>query len=112
LCEVWLKIIRNPLVLFVSLLAALVVLTGCGGAAPPTGWSRPVGVQDTIYVASTGGKIYALDAATGNKKWTFPADNNHIVASGSSLYADPVVADNMVFAAGSDKILYVLNAAT
>ena len=106
------KIFRKPLVLFVALIAAVVVLTGCGGAAPPTGWSRPVGVQDTVYVASTGGKVYSLDAATGAKKWTFPADNNHIAASGSSLYADPVVADKYVFVAASDKKLYVLNAAT
>ena len=49
-------------------------------------------------MASGGGKVYALDQATGTKKWQFPADANHIAASGSSLYAAPIVGGDYVFA--------------
>ena len=98
--------------LFAPLLALLVFLTACGGGPPSVGWSRPVIGQGALYISSTGGKVYALDPVSGAKKWQYPADSNRIVAQTSSLYAAPVVCGDYVIAASSDKMLYVLKAAT
>ncbi|MEP7199429.1 MAG: PQQ-binding-like beta-propeller repeat protein, partial [Chloroflexota bacterium] len=82
-----------------------ILLAGCGGAAPPVGWSNPTGAQDTLYVGSTGGKVYALDPSNGKQKWQFPADNNKL----GVIYATPLVRDGRVIVASSDKKLYVLD---
>lgn len=96
--------------MLVVLLGLVLLLTACGGAAPAVGWSRPVLGADTLYVSSRGGKVYALDAASGNKKWQFPADNSYITGQNSSMYAAPIVGGQYVLVASSDKKLYVLNA--
>ncbi len=96
--------------LLVPFLALAVLLTACGGAAPSVGWARPVLSGDTLYLNSRGGRVYALDPATGAKKWQYPPDNKTISAGASSLYAAPVVGDKYLIAASSDKKVYVLNA--
>src|SRR5262245_45247890 len=75
------------------ILALLPLLVSCGGVAPATGWSRPAFAQNTLYVGSTGGKVYALDPANGNKKWTSPADNTRLAV----LYSAPVVDGDLVY---------------
>ncbi len=91
----------------------MLVLAGCGSAAPAVGWAPPVSANSVVYISSSGGKVYALDTSSGQRKWVYPSDNNqHIAASGSSLYAAPIVGGDNIIAAGSDHKLYVLKAST
>ena len=55
-----------------------------------------------VYIGSDNGTVYALDAATGHPRWTYPD------AGGPS---PPVVAGGTVYA-GSDGHVYALQAAS
>ena len=55
-----------------------------------------------VYVGSCDNKLYALDAATGNKLWEF--------ATGSSIESCPAIgAGRIVYVASNDGKLYALN---
>lgn len=62
-------------------------------------------VEDTVYVGSDDGKLYALDLATGKQKWAYATDE---VAFRSS----PTVADGRVFAGDEDGVMHALDAKT
>jgi outer membrane protein assembly factor BamB len=57
-----------------------------------------------VYAGATDHKIYALNAATGEKKWEF--------TTGDQVWAGPVVSGGVVYAGSFDKKLYALDAAT
>lgn len=46
-------------------------------------------VDGTVYYGATDGRIYALDAETGDERWTF--------GSSESLFIDPFVVDETVY---------------
>jgi len=94
--------------LLVPVLSLVLLLTACGGGAPSVGWARPTQGGDTLYISSRGGRVYALDAASGAKQWQYPPENKTISSASSSLYAAPVVGDQFVIVASSDKQVYVL----
>ena len=58
--------------------------------------SRPRRVDGTVYVGSRDAHVYALDAATGRKKWDYPT-------SKSWVNGTPAVANGLVYAATSDS---------
>lgn len=58
----------------------------------------------TVYVGNLDGVLVAVDALTGEKKWTFTA--------GGPIQATPTVANGLVYIASWDKKLYALDAAT
>ncbi len=60
--------------------------------------------QNKVYFGTTAGKVYALDALTGEKKWEFKA--------GGEVWAAPVLSDNTIFIGSFDKKLYALDALT
>ena len=57
-----------------------------------------------VYAGTTDKKIYALNAATGEKKWDF--------TTGGQVWAGPVVSGGVVYAGSFDKTLYALDAIT
>jgi outer membrane protein assembly factor BamB len=57
-----------------------------------------------VYAGATDHKIYALNAATGEKKWEF--------TTGDQIWAGPVVQNGVVYAGSFDKTLYALDATT
>jgi outer membrane protein assembly factor BamB len=61
-------------------------------------------VNGIVYFGSRDGKVYAVDALTGEKKWDFQ--------TGSFVLASPVVADGVVYIGSNDGYLYALNALT
>ena len=61
-----------------------------------------VAITDKLVIASnTGGKIYALNAKTGKKKWSF--------STGGKIYSTPDTKGNRVVAASTDNTIYCLN---
>lgn len=62
-----------------------------------------VAVADgTVYVGSTDGDVYAVDAADGEERWRFPVRGQ--------VRTTPAVAGDLVFVAGRNGGLYALDA--
>jgi len=66
--------------------------------------SSPTVVGGTVYIGSGDRHVYALDAATGAKRWEF--------ATGDVVHAAPAVANGVVYIGSWDRNLYALDAAT
>jgi outer membrane protein assembly factor BamB len=64
--------------------------------------SSPTVVQDTVYVGSGDGNIYAIDAASGALRWKF--------RTGNVVHASPAVANDTVYIGSWDTFFYALNA--
>ena len=57
-----------------------------------------------VYVGSSNGDVYALNAGTGAKLWTY--------ATGGSVISSPAVANGMVYVGSYGNNLYALDART
>ena len=72
----------------------------------PTGdkiWSTPVIDGETLYISSFDKKLYALNAATGEKKWE-PFETGGAIASAPAVY------NNTVYFGSFDRYLYAVDA--
>lgn len=61
-------------------------------------------VDDRVFVGSTDGNVYAVDAESGDEEWRFPPEGQ--------VRTTPAVADGMVYVAGRDGGLSALERAT
>jgi outer membrane protein assembly factor BamB len=66
--------------------------------------ATPAVANGMVYGGSTGGSVFAMDAATGANVWTFVA--------GEDVWSSPAVAEGTVYAGSRDGNLYALDAAT
>ena len=66
--------------------------------------STPAVGRGRVYVSSTDGKVYALDAVDGSLVWDFIARN--------ALEASPALQDTVLYVGALDGSFYALNAAT
>jgi outer membrane protein assembly factor BamB len=66
--------------------------------------SSPTVAQDTVYVGSGDGNVYALDAASGALRWSFK--------TGNVVHASPAVANDTVYIGSWDSFFYALDAKT
>ncbi len=76
--------------------------TGCSGSI--CGGSSPAVVNGVVYVGSYDGNVYAFNAVTGAKLWSFP--------TGGEVFSTPAVANGVVYVGSNDQNVYALNAAT
>ena len=67
------------------------------------GISSPAVVDSVVYVGATDNNVYALNAATGTKLWSF--------ATSGSVESSPDVANGVVYVGSDDGNVYALNAA-
>lgn len=67
-------------------------------------YSSPAVVDGTVYVGSWDGKVYALDARTGEEVWTFD--------TGTAISSSPAVHHGVVFVGAGDGMVYALNGRT
>jgi outer membrane protein assembly factor BamB len=65
--------------------------------------ASPAVKGDTVYIASTAGKVYAVDRATGDKRWDLNLKTR--------LTSSPAVADGLVYLAAFDGNFYAIDAA-
>jgi outer membrane protein assembly factor BamB len=64
--------------------------------------SSPTVVQDTVYIGSGDGNVYALDSATGALRWKFQ--------TGNVVHASPAVANGTLYIGSWDSYFYALDA--
>ncbi|HEV7356962.1 MAG TPA: PQQ-binding-like beta-propeller repeat protein [Steroidobacteraceae bacterium] len=64
--------------------------------------SSPTIVQDTLYIGSGDGNVYALDTATGALRWKFH--------TGNVVHASPAVANGTLYIGSWDSYFYALDA--
>ena len=57
-----------------------------------------------VYVGSDDNNVYALNASTGAKLWSY--------TTGGPVYSSPAVANGVVYVGSDDNNVYALNAAT
>jgi polyvinyl alcohol dehydrogenase (cytochrome) len=70
--------------------------------------SQPAVVGDTLYVGWGDGRIYALDARTGETRWVSEA----AASAGAQVFTGPAVADGKVIFGDTQGSLYALDAGT
>ncbi|MEW5799359.1 MAG: PQQ-binding-like beta-propeller repeat protein [Bacteroidota bacterium] len=66
--------------------------------------SSPALAQGIVYCATTQGKVFALDAATGTLKWQS--------STGNAVYAGLTIADSTLIVASRDSSVYLFDAAS
>ena len=64
--------------------------------------TSPVIANGTLYIGSADHKLYALDTATGTKRWEFE--------TGSWIYSSPAVVKGRLYFGSNDGIFYALDA--
>jgi eukaryotic-like serine/threonine-protein kinase len=64
--------------------------------------SSPTIAQDTVYVGSGDGNIYALDASSGALRWKF--------RTGNVVHASPAIANGIVYIGSWDSYFYAIDA--
>ena len=62
--------------------------------------SSPAVADATVYVGGTDGRVHAIDARSGDARWTFRA--------GAGIVSSPAVADGVVYVGTDDGTLYAL----
>ena len=66
--------------------------------------SSPAVTYGVVFFGSKDNNVYALDAATGQRRWTFKTRK--------AITSSPVVVDGTVYVASNDKSLYAIDAQT
>lgn len=67
-------------------------------------WATPLLVEDTLYFASLNHNLYALDAATGEERWTANLEG--------AAAATPVYLDGMLYIGSFAKKIFQIDAET
>jgi len=68
-------------------------------------------INDVLYIVSDIGKLAALDANTGDTKWTFVLDSNANINT-TSISSSPTYSDTTVYIGSSDYKVYAIDAKT
>jgi outer membrane protein assembly factor BamB len=61
----------------------------------------PVVVDDTLYVGTSNGYLYALDTVYGERKWEFN--------TGAKIWTSPVVDDGVIYISNYEKKLFAVS---
>lgn len=64
--------------------------------------SSPAVVDDTLYVGSFDGRLYAANTTDGTERWN--------VSTGDAIQSSPAVANGTVYVGSRDSTMYALNA--
>jgi outer membrane protein assembly factor BamB len=68
---------------------------------PSFGWASPTVVGNVVYVGTYDGNLYALNANTGDKLWSYQ--------TGGSIFRAPTVVGNVIYVGSLDHSIYALN---
>ena len=79
--------------------------------------SSPTFADDKVFVGWTDGNVYALNASSGSKIWTFTTDTSRIshpalYSIGNEVRSAPTVVNGVVYVGSDNGYLYALNASS
>ena len=69
-------------------------------------------LHGTVYIGSWDSHLYALDADTGQPKWSFKAGEDPAIHNQVGFQSSPAVVDGVVYVGCRDAHVYALDAAT
>ncbi|MSQ22807.1 MAG: hypothetical protein EXR53_05845 [Dehalococcoidia bacterium] len=105
------QVAMKPFFLLLLVACSSLLLVGCIGSkqfAATAGWAGPLVSDETVYLGSREGKMLALDAATGERRVSFPAgEKEHLLG----IYGTPALAGGVLFVGDYQGKLYALDAA-
>ena len=110
------KIKHKIIIILTTLLAGILVVTGCTSGATSRGWAGGAVSDGKLFVASMNGKLIAIDSSTGmilgNAVQLTTSSSGGLSCSCSgagstvAIYASPVLQGQMVYIGGTDGKLY------
>jgi outer membrane protein assembly factor BamB len=71
-------------------------------------WSKPVLMEDLIYVSDQDGNVYALEAQSGAVRWQIQPDTGEDRA----IISTPIIVEDTLYFASQAGILYAVDAAS
>ena len=71
-------------------------------------WSKPVLVDDSVYLSDQDGNVYALDAQNGAVRWQIQPDTGEDRA----IISTPILVEDTLYFASQAGILYAVDAAS
>jgi len=93
------------LLLLVVLLIVGVTVSGCYSRTPTLGWSGAVVADDTLFIASVEGKLFALNTSDGGPRWPDVSLGTSAVA----VYGSPAVEGDLVYVGGYNGKVYTIS---
>jgi outer membrane protein assembly factor BamB len=69
-------------------------------------------VNGVVYIGSWDGRLYAIDAATGQQKWAFEGGKDPAIHNQVGFQSSPAVVDGTVYVGSRDAHVYAIDAAT
>ena len=75
-------------------------------------YSSPAVVNGIVYVGSNDKNVYALDANTGTKMWSYTTRSVVAPSPDNRVFSPLTVANGIVYVGSNDKNVYALNANT
>lgn len=97
------RLLPAALVLF-----ALLITACWGGVAAPQGWAAPVEGDGLILASFERGKLSAVDARSGERRWTFPPEADKTEKL-EGLYGTPVVQADTIYLGAYNGVVYALS---
>jgi outer membrane protein assembly factor BamB len=71
--------------------------------------SSPAVANGVVYIGSDDGKVYALNATTGSKLWSYTTSGG---TGANAVVSSPAVANGIVYLGSEDGQAYALNGST
>ena len=68
-------------------------------------------LNETVFIIGSIGKLMALDAVSGDVRWTFILDSNANI-NYTTIFSSPVCVNNVVYIGSSDYKIYAIDAKT
>jgi outer membrane protein assembly factor BamB len=76
------------------------------GVIPTYSCTSPVVANNTVYVTSANGVVYALDISDGEKIWEFNCEiEDPELLAPAYIFASPIVADGLLYVSVTDDLL-------
>jgi outer membrane protein assembly factor BamB len=107
--------LSSKTIALVALAALALLASACAGVGKPNGWASPE-IEGSLYVSLERGRLSALDPATYEVEWEFPASDEFSCGGGSEerwelegIYEAPALDDETLYFGAYDGAVYAVD---